>query len=139
MGSLTGSDKQFTGWLVWLWVLFILFCSSALAGTLADTVFAFFLPSGGLQGGLLQLLAQKCFHIFLFVVLGLLAALPHRLRTPLLCVGLCFAIGIGSEGFQALWPTRSPSALDAVLNVLSALAAYALVFRWLSRRILAPT
>ncbi len=135
---MTGSDYRVTGALVWAWVLFILFCSTDLASSWADAVFAFFSPAGGPQGGLLRLLAQKCFHVFLFVALGLLAALPHRLRKPLFCVAICVVIGIGSEAFQGFWPTRSPSALDAVLNLLSGLSAYALIYRWLSRRIAPP-
>ena len=138
MRGLTDSEQRASGWLVWLWVLLILFCSTDVASSWADAVFAFLLSHGGPPGGLLRLLVQKCFHVFLFGVLGLLAALPHRLRTPAFAVGICVVIGIVSEVFQAFWPSRSPSALDAALNLLSGLSAYALIFRWLSRRPLQP-
>ena len=134
MRGLIAADQRSWGWLVWLWAGFIFFCSTDLAGTWADAVFAYFIKPGGPPNALLKLVAQKSFHVFLFGTLGLLAALPHPQRNPVVSITICVGVGIASELFQGVWPSRHPSTLDALLNALSGLAAFALFFRWLSRR-----
>ena len=134
MRCLITTDQRSSGWLVWLWAGFIFFCSTDLASSWADAAFQFFVAPGGPPNALLKLLAQKSFHVFLFSILGLLAALPFPGRSPLVSIAICIGIGVASELFQGVWPSRHPSTLDTVLNVLSGLAAFAVIFRWLSRR-----
>ena len=135
MGSLTASDQRVSPWLVWLWVLVILFCSSDIAGRWADVAYAFLFGSEGLPGGWLRPLMQKSFHVFLFASLGVLSSLPAGWRKPGVCIAICVAVSIGSEAFQGLWPSRSPSPADVLLNVVSGLAAYSWVVRNQAKRL----
>ncbi len=103
-----------------LWVGFIFFSSTAVAGRWANdlynTVFAGFDASGSTD---MRFLAQKLFHVFLFVGLSwLLSSITAGKKATqiLICGAWCFTIGILSEGLQLFASTREPSLLDVMLN-----------------------
>ena len=103
-----------------LWVGFIFFSSTDVAGRWAtdlyNAVFAGFDASGSTD---MRLLAQKLFHVSLFVGLSwLLSSITAGKKASqiLMCGAWCFTIGILSEGVQLFVSTREPSWLDAMLN-----------------------
>ena len=106
-----------------LWVGFIFFSSTDVAGRWATDlysgVFAGFDVSGSTD---MRFLAQKLFHVFMFVGLSwLLSSITagKRARQILICGAWCFTIGILSEGMQLFVSTREPSLLDVMLNGFS--------------------
>ena len=103
-----------------LWVGFIFFSSTAVAGRWATDlysgVFAGFDASGSTD---MRFLAQKLFHVFMFVGLSRLLSsitVGKKGRQILMCGACCFTIGILSEGVQLFVSTRAPSLLDVMLN-----------------------
>ena len=103
-----------------LWVGFIFFSSTAVAGRWAtdlyNAVFAGFDASGSTE---MRFLAQKLSHVFMFVGLsGLLSSITagNKARQILICGAWCFTIGILSEGMQLFVSSREPSLLDVMLN-----------------------
>ena len=103
-----------------LWVGLILFSSTAVAGRWAtdlyNAVFTGFDASGSTD---VRFLAQKLFHVFMFVGLSRLLSsitVGKKARQILICGAWCFTIGILSEGMQLFVSTREPSLLDVMLN-----------------------
>ena len=122
-------------WLFWLWVGWILFSQTAVAGTLADSFFAlFFEPDPG-PVDWKHFLAQKAYHVLLFAVLGVLVGnrcptvANRATRARQHAVAWCIGLGVFAECLQFLSANRHPSAWDALLNVGSALLAYGLTAR----------
>ena len=106
-----------------LWIGFIFFSSTAVAGRWAtdlyNAVFTGFDASGSTDTGFL---AQKLFHVFLFVGLSWLLSsitVGKKARQILICGAWCLTIGILSEGIQLFTSTRAPSLLDVMLNGFS--------------------
>ena len=109
MRSLLSSPWIFRAWVAW-----ILFSQTAVAGTLADRVFAlFFDPQPG-PVDWTHFVAQKGYHVLLFSVLGVL--LGRRDKAPALA--WCIGLGVFAECLQMLSANRHPSPWDALLNVL---------------------
>ena len=103
-----------------LWVGFIFFSSTGVAGRWAtdlyNAVFTGFDAPGSTE---MRFLAQKLFHVFLFVGLSWLLSsitVGKKARQILICGAWCFTIGILSEGMQLFISTREPSLLDVMLN-----------------------
>ena len=103
-----------------LWVGFIFFSSTAVAGRWAtdlyNAVFTGFDASGSTD---VRFLAQKLFHVFMFVGLSRLLSsitVGKKGRQILICGAWCFTIGILSEGVQLFVSSREPSLLDVMLN-----------------------
>ena len=95
------------------------------AYALYDAVLGPFDGSGGIE---MRFLAQKVFHVFLFVILSwLFSAFPvaGRARRILICALGCVTVGILSEGLQLLVSSREATLTDAMINGLSgALSAF---------------
>ena len=113
-------NPRVRGTVLALWVGLILFSSTAVAGRWANdlynAVFTGFDASGSTD---VRFLAQKLFHVFLFVGLSwLLSSITagKKARQVLICGAWCFTIGILSEGVQLFVSTREPSLLDVMLN-----------------------
>ncbi len=106
-----------------LWVGFIFFSSTAVAGRWAtdlyNAVFTGFDASGSTD---VRFLVQKLFHVLMFVGLSRLLCsitVGKKGRQILMCGAWCFTIGILSEGMQLFVSTREPSLLDVMLNGFS--------------------
>ena len=103
-----------------LWVGFIFFSSTAVAGRWATDLYNAVFASLDVSGSTdVQFLAQKLFHVFMFVGLSRLLSsitVGKKGRQILICGAWCFTIGILSEGVQLLVSTREPSLLDVMLN-----------------------
>lgn len=132
-----------------MWVGWIVFSQTGLAGGLADWVFAlFFEPKPG-PVDWTHFVAQKGYHVLLFGVFGLLAGLRYLGGVPPVCTGgsvapgaktvlwravaWCVGLSVFAESLQLLSANRSPLPWDALLNIVSALGAY-----WLTARAAAP-
>ena len=100
---LLSSTETAIGWAYWLY----------------DSIFGAFEGGGGIDD---RFLAQKLYHVCLFVVLAwLLAAIPvaGRVRRLSICILACVAVGIVSEAIQLFVSGRQPTLSDAMLNGLT--------------------
>ena len=109
-------------WIFFFWLALILFSSTGVASEWAHGFYGYLFGGDSSQAvGLPRHLAQKAYHIFLFVVLGWLVAAPRipagaRLRRG---VGWAFVIGALSELVQLGFAGRNPMLSDVLLNGLS--------------------
>ncbi len=108
-------------WIFVFWLALILFSSTGVASQWAHGFYGYVFGDSGQALGLSRHLAQKAYHIFLFVVLGWLLAAPgmpagSRLRRG---VGWAFLIGALSELVQLGFAGRNPMLSDVLLNGLS--------------------
>ena len=119
--------------LVAAWVGWILFSSSDLAIDWAYGLYEslFGAPDTPSKAGVRHL-AQKVYHVGLFVVLSRLLAPCLRAensRRILLAAFWCFAIGFMSEAVQFMTSSRHPAISDALINGLSGTLAGFVWFR----------
>lgn len=122
-----------------------MFSQTALAGVLADAFFGlFFEPEPG-PVDWKHFVAQKGYHVLLFAVFGYLLsrARQQAVRKPgtlrenqpntrsltASALAWCLGLGVFAECLQFFSANRNPSPWDALLNVVSALAAYSLAER----------
>lgn len=108
------------------WILFIFFSSTSLAAEwcealfrwLSEYLFAGLRPASG-SYNLLHLLADKGFHVMMFVVLALLLwkaySSIHRRVWLILLSGL--VVGSCSEFLQRFFPGRDPAIRDVLINL----------------------
>jgi VanZ family protein len=108
-----------------LWIGVIFFSSTALAGRRAEqayswivTMLARHFQTGITPTNTVHFIAEKGFHVFLFVMLAVLLwkAIPSTHRNPIfiLCIGS--AVGSCSEWLQRFQPGRDPSWRDVYIN-----------------------
>ncbi len=113
-------------WAVLLWIGVILFSSTSLALKWAEEFFRFIsaaflsqLQPESSSYGIVQLLADKGFHVSLFCVLAVLLwlALPNMVWKSWVIV-LCGAlVGSCSEFLQRFFPDRDPAIRDVIINI----------------------
>lgn len=84
--------------------------------------------------GLSWLVLQKGVHVFLFVVFGVLLAIPSGWRPLAVRGAWCVGAGALAESLQLLSAGRSAEVSDALLNIASGIAA-----TWIAGRIMAPS
>lgn len=107
------------------WIGTIFFSSTSIAAELCERAFtavAAFL-FGSLRPdeqsyGLIHLIADKGFHVFLFVVLAILlwkAIPPGKWKTPAVLLFGAF-VGSCSEFLQRFFPGRDPAIRDVLIN-----------------------
>ena len=120
-------------WLVVELVL-IAFSSTPLAEEAADYAYHFYSKTSGLQGSGsgLENWDQKGLHFVLFFALGM--TLSYLMSTDgwrkvLLVIVTCFAAALGAEAIQLLFPTRTASIADVLLNLSSGSLATLLLQR----------
>ena len=115
------------------WVGWILFSSSDLAINWAYGLYeALFGAADNPSRIDARHLAQKVYHVALFVVLSRLLApclRAEKSRRVILMAFWCFAIGILSEALQFITSSRTPSLSDAMINGLSGTLAGLVWFR----------
>ena len=103
-----------------LWVGLIFFSSTDVAGRWLTDFYSGVFASSGVSGSTeTQFLAQKLFHVLMFVGLSCLLSsvtTGQKGRQILMCGAWCFTIGILSEGMQIFFSTRAPGLLDVMLN-----------------------
>lgn len=71
-------------------------------------------------------LLQKGYHCFMFAVFGWLLARSGKPRDAWAALWVAIGFGILAEALQWLAPGRHPQVSDAMINVVSAGAAWAL-------------
>ena len=107
-----------------LWVCLVFFSSTSLAGEWAEIAFHAIVGSSATAlsehfTGVLHLIADKGFHVFMFAVLALLLSQVFEARTNgtmaavLVIAGI---VGISSEVLQAFFPDRDPAIRDVLIN-----------------------
>jgi VanZ family protein len=112
-----------------LWVCLVLFSSTSLAGQWADFAFHAIIGSSGSAmndhfTGVLHLIADKGFHVFMFAVLALLLSQVFEARTRSTAASVLViagVVGISSEVLQAFFPDRDPAIRDVLINFSGAL------------------
>ena len=115
-------------WTFRLWVVFIVFSQSGLAGRLADQlVLWLFGPSPDEGDELLRQIMQKGYHVMLFSGLGALLGWSTTRRSHLEILAWCVGFSAASEALQMLSAGRHPAWSDALLNVVSALLGWRIV------------
>ena len=129
-------DSRAIGRALWLTteLALIAFSSTPFAEDAANYAYDFYAKSSGLQGsGLgLQNLAQKGLHFILFFALGVTLSYltsARGWREVLLIVAICFAAALGAEAIQLMFPTRTASMADVLLNLNSGTLATLLLQR----------
>ena len=114
------------GWalLLCFWIAFIFFSSTSVAAEWADLAYytivshapgASFLENQNV----VYLLADKGFHVFMFVILALVLARIFTGPTSILVIA--FVVGICSEFLQRFFPDRDPAVRDVIINFSGAL------------------
>jgi hypothetical protein len=106
------------------WIGWIFFSSTSIAGRWARQFYEALSAHSGLGEGMVMLLFQKGYHVFLFGVLGWLIVSAPSSR-PLLMRAMLwtFVIGALSEALQMAFHGRGPSFADVLLNGISGSAA----------------
>jgi VanZ family protein len=125
------------------WIGVIFFSSTSTAGRWAESLYRtisrlFYDSSKGQGSDLLHLLADKGFHVSLFLILAIslwktIPDAPFKVAAILL-FGLL--VGSCSELLQALFPDRDPALTDVLINLGGTAAGVLLclaVTRWLPR------
>ena len=109
-----------------LWIAVILFSSTSLAAEWSEQAFHFCMRLlFGHVGpedrsyGLLHLLADKGFHVAMFLILAVLLwqliAKPHWKIPRILLAGA--VVGSSSEFLQRFFPGRDPAVTDVLINI----------------------
>jgi VanZ family protein len=120
----------------WLLVEFglIAFSSTPLAEEAANYAYHFYAQTSELQGpgAGLDNLAEKGLHFVLFFALG--TTLSYLISTVgwrkvLSAIEICLAAALGAEAIQLLFPTRTASIADVLLNLSSGSLAILLLQR----------
>ena len=106
-----------------------MFSQTELAGRLVDALLGLFFEPSAVSGGWLRFAAQKVYHVLLFGGMGALLALRTKPASTLEVIAWCVGFSALAETMQTLAPNRHASIWDALLNMTSALGAYALTGR----------
>jgi VanZ family protein len=127
--------------IVWIGVIF--FSSTSLASEWCEQTFRFL--SSILFGhlgqydsslGLIHLLADKGFHVFLFLVLAvLLWRIVPKASWKTAVILVCGAlVGSASEFVQSFFPGRDPAFRDVLINIGGTALGSAMCVRWVRHR-----
>lgn len=122
------TTKQTKRWAIaaLLWINAIFFSSTDPVGQWADqayswiaTMLARYFQSEIASSNSVHFLAEKGFHVFLFVVLAVLLwnAIPSAHRNPIFILFIGSVVGSCSEWLQRFQPRRDASLRDVCINV----------------------
>lgn len=122
-----------------MWIGVIFFSSTSLAAQWCETAFRFLssiifghLGPDESSYGLIHLLADKGFHVGLFLVLALLLwqALPNAQRKIARIILFGAAVGSASEFLQRFFPGRDPAVRDVLINVAGTVVGVGVCLAW---------
>ena len=122
--------------LLCFWIVFIFFSSTSVAAEWADLAYYTIVshaPGAALleNQNVLYLLADKGFHVFMFVILALVLA--RILTGPTSILLIAFIVGVCSEFLQRFFPGRDPAVRDVIINFSG--ATIGLGIHWLWKRV----
>jgi VanZ family protein len=112
-------------WAVVAWIGVIFFSSTSLASKWAESTFSFLsrellrrLGPNSSSYGIVHLLADKGFHVSLFLILAILLWITLGKNTNKVwqILGTGFVIGSCSEFLQRFFPDRDPAIRDVLIN-----------------------
>jgi VanZ family protein len=117
------------------WIGLILFSSTSVAGEWSERAYAWIYAAvfgasktQGTGTSLLHFVAEKCVHLTLFFVLGLLLSrvVFGRMRFGKVVLG-GLIVGTASEILQRFFPGRDPAVRDVFINVVGTALGAAVV------------
>lgn len=109
-----------------IWTALILFSQTTWAGHIASAISTWLFGPGPAEIGSPPFLLQKSYHCVLFAVLGWMLARTGKPRSSASALAMAIGFGVFAESLQWLAPGRHPQISDAVINVVSATAVWAL-------------
>ncbi len=116
-------------WPLRIWTALILFSQTTWAGQIAGMVATALFGPGPADIGSPPYLLQKGYHCLLFGVFGWLLAQTGKPRGPAIALAIAVGFSIFAEMLQLWAPGRHPQWSDAVINIVSSTAVWALASR----------